>query len=274
MSDRSEDDSAPLFSRIIYLVLQAGHPVPQAGLPLLDISKSLTTPHSYLYPSYFSTSHLSLPYPLSLKKPGADRIPSGGVPLPRSARSCRACGQLAAGRCRRQALPWCAGCHRRRRARGLRLQPCRRSWSSAPPVVLACFPHAAIVFLACLLGVRHRCSARETAVGASPRGASNSTGGKRVHSAASNGERIRVAGAARPARSSAREPAVGASPRGASSSTQLRAGPPGGAAGEELRGGRATPGREVWAAAEESQWASEKPPRMDDFFSFFLIFLK
>ena len=30
-------------------------------------------------------------------------------PLPRSARSCRACGQLAAGRRRRQALPWCAG---------------------------------------------------------------------------------------------------------------------------------------------------------------------
>ena len=119
------------------------HSVPQAALPLLDISKSLTTPHSYLYPS-----HLSLPYPLSLKKSGVDRIPCGGAPLPRSARSCRACGQLAAGRCRRQALPWCAGCHRRRRARGLRLPPCRRSWSSAPPVVLACFPHAAVV-LAC-----------------------------------------------------------------------------------------------------------------------------
>jgi len=146
---------------VLMLALDIGtgandHPVPQAGFPLLDISKSLTTPHSYLYPSHFSTSHLSLPYPLSLKKPGVDRIPSGGAPLPRSARSCRACGQLAAGRCRRQALPWCAGCHRRRRARGLRLPPCRRSWSSAPPVVLACFPHAAVVFLACLLGVRHR----------------------------------------------------------------------------------------------------------------------
>ena len=67
------------------------HPVPKASLSLLDISKSLTTPHSYLYLSHFSTSHLSLPYPLSLKK--------------RSARSCRACRQLAAGRCRRQALP-------------------------------------------------------------------------------------------------------------------------------------------------------------------------
>ena len=29
--------------------------------------------------------------------------------MPRSARSCWACGQLAAGRCCRQALPWCAG---------------------------------------------------------------------------------------------------------------------------------------------------------------------
>ena len=74
------------------------HPVPQAGLPLLDISKCLTTPHSYLYPSHFSTSHLSLPYPLSLKKPGVRA--ASRWPLPRSARSCRACGQLAAGRCR------------------------------------------------------------------------------------------------------------------------------------------------------------------------------
>jgi hypothetical protein len=41
------------------------HPVPKTGLSLLDISKSLTTPHSYLYPSHFSTSHLSLPYPLA-----------------------------------------------------------------------------------------------------------------------------------------------------------------------------------------------------------------
>jgi len=140
---------------VLMLALDIGtgandHPVPQAGFPLLDISKSLTTPHSYLYPSHFSTSHLSLPYPLSLKKPGVDRIPSGGAPLPRSARSCRACGQLAASHCRRQALPWCAGCHRRRRARGLRLPPCRRSWSSAPSVVLACFPHAGRCF-SCLL---------------------------------------------------------------------------------------------------------------------------
>ena len=61
------------------------HPVPKAGLSLLDISKSLTTPHSYLYPSHFSTSHLSLPYPLSLKKPGVRA--ASRWPLPRSARA-------------------------------------------------------------------------------------------------------------------------------------------------------------------------------------------
>ena len=61
------------------------HPVPQVGLPLLDISKSLTTPHSYLYPSYFSTSHLSLPYPLSLKKPGVQA--ASHWPLPQSAQA-------------------------------------------------------------------------------------------------------------------------------------------------------------------------------------------
>ena len=61
------------------------HPVPKAGLSLLDIFKSLTTPHSYLYPSHFSTSHLSLPYPLSLKKPGVRA--ASRWPLPRSARA-------------------------------------------------------------------------------------------------------------------------------------------------------------------------------------------
>jgi len=45
-----------------------------------------------------------------------------------------------------------------------------------------------------------------------PVGGATLPGGKQVHSAASNGERIRVAGAARPARSSMRELAVGASP--------------------------------------------------------------
>ncbi|KAG2650161.1 hypothetical protein PVAP13_1NG148438 [Panicum virgatum] len=61
------------------------HPVPKASLSLLDISKSLTTPHSYLYPSYFSTSNLSVPYPLSLKKPGM--WAASRWPLPRSART-------------------------------------------------------------------------------------------------------------------------------------------------------------------------------------------
>jgi len=46
---------------------------------------------------------------------------------------------------------------------------------------------------------------------------------------------------------------------------------PSGEAGEELRGGRATPGHEVWAAAEESQWASEKPPQWVIFFLFFVL---
>jgi len=167
-------------------------------------------------------------------------------------------------------LPWCAGCHCRCRARGLRLPPCRRSWSSAPPV-LACLTHAAVVFLACLeFGTAAPRGRRPWEL--APVGRATLPGGKRVHSAASNGEWIRVAGAAQPARSSAREPAVGASPRGASSSTQRRAGPPGGAADGELCGGRATPGREVWAAAEESQWASEKPPPWVIFFLFFLLF--
>ena len=139
-------------------------------------------------------------------------------------------------------LPWCAGCHRRRRARGLRLPPCRRSWSSALPVRSPASYRKlsrqamyaltrplfllAFLFVAKLIGLICDCSsARETTVGASPRGASNST---RRQAGPLGGERIRVAGAARPARSSAREPAVGASPRGASSSTRRRAGPPGG----------------------------------------------
>ena len=58
------------------------HSVPKAGLSLVDISKSLTTPHSYLYPSHFS-----LPYPLSLKKL-AVRAASRWT-LPWSARHCR-----------------------------------------------------------------------------------------------------------------------------------------------------------------------------------------
>ena len=61
------------------------HPVPKAGLSLLDISKSLTTPHSYLYPSHFSTSHLSLPYPLSLKKPGVRAASRWPLPPPGAA---------------------------------------------------------------------------------------------------------------------------------------------------------------------------------------------
>ena len=61
------------------------HSVPQAGLPLLDISKSLTTPHSYLYPSHFSTSHLSLSYPLSLKKPGVWAASRWPLPPPGAA---------------------------------------------------------------------------------------------------------------------------------------------------------------------------------------------
>ena len=61
------------------------HPVPKAGLSLLDISKSLTTPPSYLYPSHFSTSHLSLPYPLSLKKPGVRAASRWPLPPPGTA---------------------------------------------------------------------------------------------------------------------------------------------------------------------------------------------
>ena len=86
-----------------------------------------------------------------------------------------------------------------------------------------------------------------------PVGRATLPGGKRVHSAASNGERIRVAGAARPARSSAREPAVGASPRGASSNTRRRAGPPGG----EQR--RAAP--RGWRGAPRRVSRSARPAR-------------
>ena len=82
----------------------------------------------------------------------------------------------------------------------------------------------AFLFVAKLIGlICDYSSARETAVGGA-----TLPGGKRVHSAASNGEQIRVAGAVRLVRSFAREPAVGASPRGASSSTRQRAGPPSG----------------------------------------------
>ncbi|KAG2583610.1 hypothetical protein PVAP13_6KG208612 [Panicum virgatum] len=110
-----------------------------------------------------------------------DRIPSGGAPLPRSARSSRACGQLAAAsaRCCRGASAAAAAAAERAGS------ACRHAEDP---------------------GVRHRRLGPQLHIGSypaprgrrpwelAPVGRAALPSGERVHPAASNDERLRVAG--------------------------------------------------------------------------------